>query len=83
MGTIYLVNDLLKEVARLLDFAKNVAGLDDRHLLNAGILKQWRDDARKMLDEIDPLDTLPMISKEAGLQMRSGQPTPVPADWSK
>lgn len=33
----------------LLDFAKNVAGLDDRLLTDVNILKQWRDDARALL----------------------------------
>ena len=35
----------------LLDFAKNIAGLDDRRLLDTGIIKQWRDDARELLSK--------------------------------
>jgi hypothetical protein len=35
----------------LLDFIKNIAGLDDRYLLSTNILKQWRDDAREFLSE--------------------------------
>lgn len=38
-----------QEVSQLRDFASNVAGLDDRLLQNTAILKQWRDDARKLL----------------------------------
>ena len=67
---------LRAQVDELFDFAKNVAGLDDRLLLDTKILKQWRDDARRLLDEIDPLDTLPVITKEEGFRMRSGRPTP-------
>lgn len=43
------VKDLRAENERLLDFARNIAGLDDRLLHNTDILKQWRDDARKLL----------------------------------
>jgi hypothetical protein len=42
-------SDLLREIDRLRDFARNVAGLDDRQLQNTAILKQWRDDARRLL----------------------------------
>lgn len=37
----------------LLDFARNVAGLDDRLLLDAGVIKVWRDEARAALSRND------------------------------
>lgn len=40
------------EIERLRDFARNVAGLDDRLLNDPTILKQWRDDARLLLNTI-------------------------------
>jgi hypothetical protein len=39
---------LIAAAPQLLDFAKNVAGLDDRLLTDISILKQWRDDARAL-----------------------------------
>lgn len=39
----------LDAITVLTDFARNVAGLDDRLLQNTAILKQWRDDARKIV----------------------------------
>jgi hypothetical protein len=48
-GTAVLLHELADEIERLRDFARNVAGLDDRLLQNTAILKQWRDDARKLL----------------------------------
>ena len=35
------MDDAADEIERLRDFANNIAGLDDRHLLDVKIIKQW------------------------------------------
>lgn len=44
---------LIAAAPDLLDFARNVAGLDDRLLLNVDVLKQWRDDARAAIAKVE------------------------------